>query len=99
MSDDITPLAAYRLISKACRKVRGPDIDQAFGVLFTAAEQAEDGQPLYAVTREMVEELAKREVTDEEVSRIRSSIEFSTVREAVEDAVFQVIDVPGDEDE
>jgi len=63
------------------------------------ATEAKSTTPLYAVTREMVEELAKREVTDEEVSRIRSAIEFSTVREAVEDAVFQVIDIPGDDDE
>jgi hypothetical protein len=62
------------------------------------ATEARSTTPLYAVTREMVEELAKREVTDEEVARIRSSIEFGTVREAVEDAVYQVIDVPDDEE-
>jgi hypothetical protein len=50
-------------------------------------------RPVYAVTREKVEELAGREVTAEEYARIAMAIEFSTIGECVSAAVDQVIDL------
>lgn len=41
-TESMSPLAAYRLISQTHKK-RGADIEQAFGVLYKAAEQAEVG--------------------------------------------------------
>jgi hypothetical protein len=46
--------------------------------------------PLYAVTRDMAEELAGRVITDGEAARIAKAIEYSTVSECVSEAVFQV---------
>ena len=52
-------------------------------------------RPVYAVTREKVEELAGREVTAEEYARISIAIEFSTIGECVSAAVGQVVDLAG----
>jgi hypothetical protein len=49
-----------------------------------------EGKPLYTVTRETAEELAGREITDDEAARIAKAIEFSTVADCVSEAVFQV---------
>lgn len=56
-------------------------------------------RPVYQVTRGAVEEMAGREVSDEEISRVSACIEFSTVADAVRDAVAQVIDLPDDEED
>jgi hypothetical protein len=58
-----------------------------------------DERPVYVLARGDVARLAGCELSDEEISRISSSIEFSTVPDAVRDAVVMVIDLPGDEDE
>lgn len=55
-------------------------------------------QPAYAVTRPRIEELAGREVTDEEFARIAKAISFSTVDECVMGAVEQVTGPADDED-
>lgn len=47
----------------------------------------------------MAEEMAGREITDEEAARIAKAIEYSTVGECVSEAVFQVCGMPADNDE
>jgi hypothetical protein len=55
-------------------------------------------RPLYAVTRDHIEHLAGREVSDEEVARIAMAIEFSSeVSESVRAAVGQVIDLASED--
>jgi len=54
---------------------------------------------LYKVTRETAEELAGREITDDEAARIAKAIEFSTAGDAVSEAVFQVCGLAGEDSE
>lgn len=56
-------------------------------------------RPVYAVTRPMLEELAGREVTDEEAARIGRCIEHSTVGECIGGAVEQVCGLPDDDED
>lgn len=65
----------------------------------SARESARPRLVLYSVTREMAEEMAGREITDEEAARIAKAIEYSTVGECVSEAVFQVCGMPADNDE
>lgn len=55
--------------------------------------------PVWYVPRDAVEEMAGREITDEEATRIGRAIENSTVGECVSAAVEQVCGLPPDDDE
>jgi hypothetical protein len=54
---------------------------------------------LWGYTRTQAQELAGREITDDEADLISEAIGHSTAREAAEDAVFAVCGSPDEKDE
>ena len=55
-----------------------------------------DTHPVFTLYRGKLDEIARRAVTDEEVSRIAIALEFSSVPAAIEDVIYSVC---GNEDE
>lgn len=51
---------------------------------------SKDNEVLWSVTRSMAEEMAGREITDEEAARIATGIGYSTAADAVTEVVFSV---------
>ena len=86
-TEGMSPLAAYRLISQTHTK-RGADIEQAFGVLYKAAEQAEvrDAPPVAGALAEVDQAMADGFAADGTTKR-HQVVALHKLAEAVRAAV------------